>query len=225
MHVFFTLITLSLFGVSIALSNWLASVCCSLVLVLLFCTRFFSNRIVKRAFTDLTPLESTVYAHLQSTLFSIYSNEEPRPKVYLDKSLSPVQMYIFGDQKKLNIIVSESLLEHISPRDFKKLLNQTYDLSKNSYFLSKRHVVAFFLLIVSLGRQVDATLSFFLGIKTKDGEPKALTRKIVYLVARLFKTKSNFKSQNESALKDYSYLSFYHDHPILSPLSIVDMNT
>lgn len=207
-----------------ALSNWLASIACSLLLAVIFCTRFFSSRIVKRGFSKLIPIESTVYAQSKNLIQSVYSDEEPRPKVYLDDSLTPVQMYIFGDSKKLNIVVSKTMMEHISKQDFKKLINQSYLLSKNSYFLSKKHFVAFFLLIVTVARQVDAALSFFLGIKTKNGEPKALTRNLIYLLVKLLRTRPKIKSKSEYALRDYSYLNFYHDRPILSPLSVVDMN-
>lgn len=224
MHIFFTLITLALFSVSIVLSNWLASVVCSLLLVLLFVTRFLATRIVKRSFRDLTPIEATEFAHHSKTLKAIFSDEKPRPKVYVAEALTPVQMYAFGDYRKINLVLSPTLLKHVSDEDLIKMFKQSYMLSKNSKFLSKKHFVAFFLLLSSVGRYLDATLSFFLGIRTKNGEPKALTRKIIYFIANLLKSKPRFKSQNDYSLKNYSYLSFYHDHPILGPLSIADMN-
>lgn len=224
MHIFFTLIALALFAVSIVLSNWLASVICSLLLVLLFVTRFLASRIVKRSFKNLIPIESTEFAHHSKTLKEIFSDEMPAPKVYVADALTPVQMYAFGDFKKINLILSPTLLKHVSDTDLKNMFKQSYMLSKNSSFLSKKHFVALFLLLSSVGRYVDATLSFFLGIRTKNGEPKAITRKLIYFIANLLKSKPRFQSQNDYSLKNYSYLSFYHDHPILGPLSIADMN-
>jgi hypothetical protein len=224
MHVFFTLITIALFSISIVLSNWLASVACSLLLVLLFVTRFLASRIVKRSFKNLTPIESTEFARHAKAFKTLYSDEFPEPKIYVADQLNPVQMYAFGDFKKINIVLSPTMLKHVSDEDLIKMFKQSYSLSKNPKFLSKKHFVALFLLLSSVGRYLDATLSFFLGIKTKNGEPKALTRKLIYLIANLFKSKPRYKSQNDYSLKNYSYLSFYHDHPILGPLSIADMN-
>ena len=224
MRIFFTLLILSFFSVSIILSNWLASAGCALLLALILLTHFFAERIVKKTFKGLTPLASSIYAHHLKSFEKIFSNENPSPKVYLADELSPLQIYAFGSFRKINIVLSPSLLEHISDNDLKKLFKQSYELSKNSGFMSKKHIVAAFLVIASLGRYVDAMLSFFLGIKTKNGEPKALIRKFIYLLARLFKGRSILSSKNSPDLKLYSYLSFYHEHPILSPLSISDMN-
>ena len=224
MHIFFTLITVALFALSIILSNWLASVACSLLLLLLFITRFLATRIVKKSFNKLTPLASTEFAHHSHIFKKVFSDEKPKPYIFVADSLNPVQMYVFGDYRKVNIVLSTKFLKHVSDEDLHSMFQQSYDLSKNSKFLSKKHLVALFLLLSSAARYVDATLSFFLGIKTKDGEPRALTRKIIYLLANLLKTKPKFKSQNDYSLKNYSYLSFYHDHPILGPLSVADMN-
>jgi|GEM_PF-5550640 len=224
MHIFFTLITVALFALSIILSNWLASVVCSLLLLLLFITRFLATRIVKRSFKKLTPLASTEFARHSRTFKKVFSDEKPKPYIFVADSLSPVQMYVFGDYRKVNLVLSPKFLKHVSDEDLYNMFQQSYDLSKNSKFLAKKHLVALFLLLSSAARYVDATLSFFLGIKTKNGEPRALTRKIIYLLANLFKTKPKFKSKNDYSLKNYSYLSFYHDHPILGPLSVADMN-
>jgi len=224
MHIFFTLITIALFLISIILSNWLASVACSLLLVVLFVTRFLASRIVKRSFKNLTPIESTEFSHHARVFKAVFSDETPVPKIYVADELTPVQMYAFGDHKKLNLVLSPSLLTHVSDEDLLKMFKQSYKLSKSSKFLSKKHFVAFFLLLSSIGRYVDATLSFFLGIKTKNGEPKPISRKFIYIIANLFKSKPRHSSQNDYSLKNYSYLGFYHDHPILGPLSIADMN-
>jgi len=224
MHIFFTIIIFALFSVSIVLSNWLASVACSLLLILLFVTRFLASRIVKRSFRNLTPIESTQFARHSKMFKSIFSDESPVPKVYVADALTPVQMYAFGDHRKINLVLSPILLKHVSDEDLINMFNQSYKLSKNSNFLSKKHFVAFFLLLSSVGRYIDAALSFFLGIRTKNGEPKPLTRKFIYFIANLFKSKPRFKSKNDYSLKNYSYLSFYHEHPILGPLSVADMN-
>jgi len=224
MHIFFTLITIALFSVSIVLSNWLASVACSLLLVLLFVTRFLASRIVKRSFQNLTPIESTEFSRHSETFKGVFSDEKPQPKIYMARNLSSIQMYAFGDFNKINLVLSPNLLEHVSDEDLLSMISQTYKLSKSSKFLSKKHFVAFFLLLASVARHFDAMLSFFLGIKTKNGEPKALSRKFIHFLAHLFKSKPKFKSKSDYSLKNYSYLSFAHDHPILGPLSIADMN-
>lgn len=224
MHIFFTILVLSLFGLSIVLSNWLASVACSLLLLLLFITRFLATRIVKKSFKKLTPLDSTVFSKHSKTFKEIFSDENPRPKVFVAEDLDPVQMYAFGDYRKINLVLSPKLLKHVSDEDLKSMFKQSYSLSKSPHFLAKKHMVAVFLMVSSVGRYLDATLSFFLGIKTKSGEPKALTRKFIYAIAYLFKTKPKFDSQAGYSLRNYSYLNFYHEHPILGPLSIADMN-
>jgi len=224
MHIFFTILLMTLLAVSIVLSNLMASVACSLLFILLITTRLLSNRIVRRSFKQLTPLKSTVFAGHSKKINEIFSGENSKPLVYVAENLDSVQFYAFGDQSKFYFVLSPKLLEHVSEEDLENLFKQGHSLSKNSRFIAKKNSIVLFLLLCSFGRYLDTALSFFLGIKTKKGEPKALTRKLIYTITDLMKTKPKFESLNAYSLKNYSYLKFNHDQPVLSPLSIADMN-
>ena len=223
MHIFFITTIVFLFGTSLYLASWTSSVVCSLLLLLIVWTRLFSNRIIKNSFKNLMPINKTDLHHQESSIQNAFTQTShlPKPQIFIDPSAKNLQLYCFGDQKKPKIITSRTMLEEVFPRDLNHILNYTGVLHSEHIFSNKQSLVALFLYISSLGRYIDSTLSFILGIKTKKGEPKAITRRPLYFFLRKLHFIKKSKT-SQDLLKNYSYLSFEHQNPILSPLSITD---
>lgn len=229
MQFFFISTLCFLFGTSLYLSSWTSSIICSLILLLLIWTRLFSNRIIKNNFSKLTPLAKSKLHHFNNQIQDSFSRTSnlPKPEVYLDPTAQNLQMYCFGKKKKPQIITSEMLISELSSDDLDRLLNYTGVLHSQNLFTSRQPLVALFIYIGGIGKYIDTTLSFVLGIKTKNGEPKALIRKPLYFIL----SKLNFARRRKTAksarsiLKDYAYLSFQHRNPVMSPLSITDQTS
>ncbi len=229
MHIIFILTLCFLFGASLYLSSLSGSIACSLILLLLIWTRLFSNRIIKKNFSNLTLLEKTKLHHFNTQIQNSFSRTSnlPKPEVYLDPHAENLQLYCFGKKRAPQIITSRMLIEELSSDDLDRLLNYTGVLHSQNLFTNRQPLVALFVYIGGLGKWVDTTLSFVLGIKTKNGEPKALVRKPLYfLLSKLnFMRKRKTAKSSRNLLKDYSYLSLEHKNPVMSPLSITDQTS
>lgn len=226
MHIFFTTSVLFLFGASLYLSSWTSSIICSFLLLLVIWTRLFSNKIIKNNFINLAPIKNSSLHHIEQRVQKSFvkTADLPAPQVYLDKSSKNLQIYCFGDNKAPQLIASEALLTELSTKDLDILLEYAGVLHSQKTFSNRQPFVALLVYLGGAGRYIDSGLSFVLGIKTKNGEPRALVRKPLYFVL----SKLNFfskPSKNKAAhalLKNYSYLSFEHQNPVLSPLSVAD---
>jgi hypothetical protein len=227
MHFFFLGSIAALIALSFYFSTWTSSVICSLLIVLIIWTRLFSDRIIKKSFSNLINLKETELHHLSKIIDDAFTKDtdNKKPSVYIDLSSQNLQMYCFGSTAAPQIITSKQTLRELSKKDLILLIEQAGQLHQKQSFFNKQGLVALFLYIGSLGRITDTILSFVLGIKTKKGEPKALVRKPLFFVL----SKLNFlfklgKSEHSFILRNYSYLNKNHSNPVLSPISISDIS-
>lgn len=224
MQIIFILSVLSLFGASVYFASWASSVVFSFLILLMIWTRLFSDRIIKKSFKGLTPLHKTEFHHRTSFIQNAFcvDKDVQKPNIYLDPKSKNLQIYCFGSRKKPNVIASEQALKQMSPRDIQLLFQAAGNAHMKNSFFHKQWLVSMFLYVSSVFRYLDTGLSFVLGIKTKAGEPKALTRKPIYFFLNLLNFKYKRNQSEKLALKNYSYLSTKHTNPVMSPLSISD---
>ncbi len=225
MYIFFTITSALLFAVSLYLANPVSSIFCSFFLLLMIWTRLFSKKIIKKSFKKLIPIKNTYLHNTQDQIIKalLKNLDISKPQIFLDPLAKNLQLYCFGDKNSPQIIVSKVLMEELSKKDIYHLFSYAGLLHKKNTFIAKQSFVAFLIYMGNISRHIDSALSFVLGIKTVHGEPKTITRKLLFfLLNKLNFSKKSHPSTLKPLLKNHSYLSVKHENPILSPLSVTD---
>ncbi len=225
MNIFFITILTLLFGASLYLASFISSIICSFFLLLIVWTRLFSKRIIKKSFKNLIPIKNTCLHYTQDQIIQAFLKNLniSKPEIFLDPLAKNLQLYCFGGKNSPQIITSKTLIEELSKKDLHDLFHYTSLLHKENTFITKEPFVALLIYVGNIGRHIDSLLSFALGIKTVNGEPKAITRKpLFFFLNKLNLLRKKNSNTLKPLLKHYSYLSVKHQNPILSPLSVTD---
>ena len=148
--------------------------------------------------------------------------------MYNDKK--DIQFY-FIDTNPLTIACSEFLLEVHDEEELRSLLKSACLICKTHNFRNRQKLVALFIHLGRIFRQIDTLLCFVLGVNTINGEPRMITRMVVspilnwlcsILVPGAEKSKELKKLKAVHLIKSQSYLDTKHLDPLFSPLSLTD---
>lgn len=225
MHVLFIVAVAFLFLTSLYLASWWASAFCALALIFLIWTRFFSKFILKRHFKNLKPLKASPYHHLLPAVEKAFAlNCNKKVDFFVQPETQRAEAYFFGDSKSGVILFSEACLRHFNTKDLESLSSRAGQLYGKNWLHFKQPLVSIFLILSSLGRNLDTVISFTFGLKTNNGEPRPITRRGAYFLIHQLNSSFSFKNQS-SALHPaqfYSYVVGRPSNPILSPLSLIE---
>lgn len=230
--VFFVLLSLVFIMVSLFyIESTLAFLFFILLLFLVLWSRFFSKRVLLGAFSKKKPLRQTTHFRKQKTFdeeLRDFSPEGVNVFIYSDKK--DIQFY-FIDTKPLTLVCSEFLLEVHNDEELRSLLKSASLVCKTHKFRNRQKLVALFIHLGRIFRQIDSLLCFVLGINTNKGEPRMITRMIVspvlnwlcsILVPGAEKSEELKKLKAVHLIKSQSYLDTKHVDPLFSPLSLTD---
>lgn len=151
-------------------------------------------------------------------------------KIFVYEDKKDIQFY-FIDTKPFTIAFSSLLLKLHSPEELRSLLKGATLVHKSHNFKRRQKLVAFFLYLGGLFKNVDALLCFILGINTNKGEPKMVTRLLTSPILNWFcssivpgaeKSAELKKLKAVHLIKSQSYLDTKHLNPLFSPLSLID---
>jgi hypothetical protein len=182
-------------------------------------------------FSKKKPLKNTEFFRKQKIFdqeLAEYSPEGVNVFVYSDKK--DIQFY-FIDTKPLTIVCSEFLLEVHNEEELKSLLKSASLVCTTNKFKNRQKLVALFIHLGRIFKQVDTLLCFVLGITTNKGEPRMITRMVVspilnwlcsILVPGAEKSEELKKLKAVHLIKSQSYLDTKHIDPLFSPLSLTD---
>lgn len=230
--IFFVLISLVFILVSLFyIESTLAFLFFILLLFLVLWSRFFSKRVLLSVFSKKKPLRNTIYFRKQKMFdeeLKDYSPEGVDVIVYKDRK--DIQFY-FIDTKPLTLVCSEFLLDVHSDEELSSLLKGASLVCRSHKFKNRQKLVALFIHLGRIFRQIDIILCFVLGINTNKGEPRMITRMVVspvlnwlcsVLVPGAEKSDELKKLKAVHLIKSQSYLETRHLNPLFSPLSLTD---
>lgn len=193
--------------------------------------RIFSKRILLKTFNNKKLIQNTSFFRLAPLIneeLKEISNNDLEIFVYEDKK--DIQFY-FIDTKPLTVAFSSLLLKVHSPEELRSLLKGALLVHKSHNFNRRQKLVAFFLYLGGIFKNIDALLCFILGINTNNGEPKMVTRLITSPILNWFcssivpgaeKSAELKKLKAVHLIKSQSYLDTRHLNPLFSPLSLTD---
>ena len=230
--VFFVLLSLIFILVSLFyIESTLAFLFFILFMFLILWSRFFSKRVLLSVFSKKRPLGNSVHFRKQK----IFNDElkdisQGKINVFIYDDKKDIQFY-FIDTKPLTVICSEFLLEVHSEEELRSLLKGASLVCNTRKFRNRQKLVALFIYLGRIFRQVDTLLCFVLGINTIKGEPRMISRMVVspvlnwlcsILVPGAEKSAELKKLKAVHLIKSQSYLDTKHIDPLFSPLSLTD---
>jgi len=202
-----------------------------LILFLVLWSRFFSKRVLLGTFLKRKPLFKTTHFRKQKAFDAELLDYSPKGvDVYVYEDKKDIQFY-FIDTKPLTVICSEFFIEVHSDDELRSLLKSAALVFNSHKFKNRQKLVAMFIHIGRIFRQVDTLLCFVFGINTIKGEPRMITRMVVspilnwlcsILVPGAEKSPELKKLNAVHLLKSQSYLDIKHINPLFSPLSLTD---
>lgn len=229
---FFILILTAFLVVSILyIESTLAFLFLLLILFLVLWSRFFSRRVLLSTFARKRALQNTVHFRKQKAFDDELLSFSPSGvNVFIYRDKKDIQFY-FIDTKPLTVVCSEFFINVHTEEELKSLLKSAALVFKSHKFKNRQKLVAMFIHIGRIFRQVDTLLCFVFGINTIKGEPRMITRMVVSPILNWFcsilvpgaeKSPELKKLKAVHLLKSQSYLDIKHINPLFGPLSLTD---
>ena len=230
----FSFVLLSLIFILVSLfyvESTLAFLFLILLLFLVLWSRFFSKHVLLSIFLKKTPLKKTIHFRKQKIFDEELKDYSPGGvDVFIYNDKKDIQFY-FIDTKPLTLVCSEFLLEVHNNEELRSLLKGALLICNSHNYKHRQKLVALFIHLGRIFKQIDTLLCFILGINTNNGEPRMVIRMVVspvlnwlclVLVPGAEKSAKLKKLKAVHLIKSQSYLDTKHLDPLFSPLSLTD---